>query len=114
MLRLATALALAALLVTPALADRPTARASGVQKVYAKPRLSSTVVDKLKNDERVYLDRCTRHTVWCLIRQLDGGPRGWVMGADLVGSPAKVLATPYEFSFDVFDPLGNGRWPGFP
>lgn len=116
MLRLAAAaaLALTALLVTPTLADRPTARASGVQKVYAKPRLSSNVIDKLEDDERVYLDRCTRQTVWCLVRQLDGGPRGWVMGADLVGSSAKLLATPYEFSFDVLDPLGNGRGPLFP
>jgi hypothetical protein len=111
---LLTALALCLVVATPALADRPTARSSGIQKIYAKPRLSSPVLDRLKDDERVYLDRCTRETRWCLVRQLDGGPRGWVMGADLVGSPAKVLATPYEFSFDVFDPLGNGRWPGFP
>lgn len=114
MFRLAAALALIAMFVTPALADRPTARSSGIQKVYAKPRLTATVLDKLDDDERVYLDRCTRQTIWCLVRQLDGGPRGWVMGADLVGSPAKVLATPFEFSFDVLDPLGNGRWPVIP
>lgn len=114
MLKLAAAIALCLLVATPALADRPTARASGVQKVYSKPRTSAAVVDKLKDGERVYLDRCTRQTIWCLVRQLDGGPGGWVMGADLVGSSAKLLATPYEFSFDVLDPLGNGRWPLFP
>lgn len=113
MLKLATALALATLLATPALAA-PTARSSGVQRVYAHPRLSAQILDRLDDNERVYLDRCTRRTVWCLVRPLDGGPRGWVMGADLVGSPAKVEATPFEFSFDIMDPLGNGSWPGFP
>lgn len=108
---LLTALALS-LLITPALADRPTARASGVQKVYAHPRASSAVLDKLEANERVYLTRCTKQTRWCLIRQLDGGPRGWVRGADLVGSPAKVEATPYEFSFDPLHPLAP--WPAFP
>ena len=43
--------------------------------------------------------------MWCHVVQLDGGPGGWVMGADLIGSPAKVLVTPYEFEFDPMDPL---------
>jgi hypothetical protein len=114
-------LALAAMLTlgvaataTPALAERPTARASGVQAVYAAPRDNARIVDKLANRERVYLDRCTRQARWCLVRQLDGGPSGWVRGADLVGSPAKVQVTPFEFSFDPLDPLDfrrRGLWP---
>jgi hypothetical protein len=100
-----TAIILAALAVSPALADRPTARASGVQGVHTAPRSSSPIVDKLRDQERVYLDRCTRQALWCRIAQLDGGPGGWVMGADLIGSPAKVQVTPFEFSFDPMDPL---------
>ena len=99
------ALLLAMLAASPALADRPTARASGVQAVHTWPRSSSSVVDKLKDQERVYLDRCTRKALWCHVVQLDGGPAGWVMGADLIGSPAKVEVTPFEFSFDPMDPL---------
>ena len=99
------ALSLAALAASPALADRPTARSSGVQGVHAWPRLSSPIVDKLRDQERVYLDRCTKQTLWCHVIQLDGGPGGWVMGADLVGSSAKLLVTPFEFEFDPMDPL---------
>ena len=99
------ALLLATLSVSPALADRPTARSSGVQAVHTSPRSSSSVVGKLKDQERVYLDRCTRKALWCHVIQLDGGPSGWVMGADLIGSPAKVEVTPFEFSFDPMDPL---------
>ena len=108
------ALILAALAASPALADRPTARSSGVQAVHTWPRLSSPIVDKLRNQERVYLDRCTKQARWCHIIQLDGGPGGWVMGADLIGSPAKVLVTPFEFSFDPMDPLDlfdDKHWP---
>jgi hypothetical protein len=112
---LLAALLLAALAVTPALADRPTARSSGVQAVHTYPRLSSPSVDKLKDQERVYLDRCTRQALWCHVIQLDGGPGGWVMGADLIGSPAKVEVTPFEFSFDPMHPLGglpgHHHWP---
>jgi hypothetical protein len=99
------AILLAALAVSPALADRPTARSSGVQGVHTWPRSSSPIVDKLRDHERVYLDRCTKGSLWCHVVQLDGGPGGWVMGADLIGSPAKVLVTPFEFSFDPMDPL---------
>jgi len=106
------AIAVATLAATPTPASaRPTARASGIQGVHTWPRLSSPIVDKLDDQERVYLDACTRHANWCHVVQLDGGPGGWVMGSSLIGSPAKVEVTPFEFSFDVFDPLGNGRWP---
>src|SRR5689334_24933509 len=90
---------------SPALADRPTARSSGVQGVHTSPRLSSPIVDKLRDQERVYLDKCTRKSLWCHVIQLDGGPGGWVMGADLIGSSARLQVTPFEFSFDPMDPL---------
>ncbi|MGV3490779.1 MAG: hypothetical protein ACO1OG_05585 [Devosia sp.] len=96
----------------PALADRPTARASGAQAVHIWPRSASAVIDRLKPNERVYLDQCTRQARWCLVRQLDGGPSGWVPGSYLIGSPAKVEVTPFEFSFDPLDPIPN-NFPKF-
>lgn len=109
------AVAVTALAAAPALADRPTARASGVQAVHAQPRLSSRIVDRLADQERVYLDKCTRLARWCHVIQLDGGPGGWVPGSYLIGSPAKVLVTPFEFSFDPMHPLGgmpgHRHWP---
>ncbi len=104
---LALALALAALVAAagPAFAERPTARASGVQAVHAWPSARAPIVDKLAKNERVYLDRCTRQSRWCLVVQRDGGPSGWVLGSYLVGSPAKNAVTPFEFSFDPLDPL---------
>jgi hypothetical protein len=108
-----TALALLLMLAAgPALADRPTARSSGIQAVHTHPRLGAPIIDKLADQERVYLTRCTRQALWCRVRQLDGGPDGWVMGADLIGSPAKVMVTPFEFSFDPLHPLGG--LPGHP
>lgn len=108
------AISLAAL-ATPTLADRPTARASGVQAVHTQPRSSSRIVDKLADQERVYLDKCTRLARWCHVIQLDGGPGGWVPGSYLIGSPAKVMVTPFEFSFDPMHPLGglpgHDHWP---
>lgn len=116
MSRLATSIVATVLLAaTPAFADRPTARSSGAQEVYVWPRLGSPVADKLEDQERVYLDRCTRQAKWCHVIQLDGGPGGWVMGADLIGSPAKVQVTPFEFEFDPMDPLDlfdhHHDWP---
>jgi hypothetical protein len=116
-MRLLLAIAVAALLgTTPTLADRPTARASGVQAVHTHPRLGSPTLDKLADQERVYLDKCTRHARWCHVIQLDGGPGGWVPGSYLIGSPAKVMVTPFEFSFDPLHPLGGApghddHWP---
>ena len=106
------ALALATLAATPTLADRPTARSSGVQAIHTHPRSSSPTVDKLADQERVYLDKCTRQARWCHVIQLDGGPGGWVLGSYLIGSPAKVLVTPFEFSFDPMHPLED--LPGHP
>jgi uncharacterized protein YraI len=96
---------MAALAITPAFADRPTARSSGVQSLHLYPRAGSPIVGKLANQERVYLDQCTRKARWCHAIPLDGGPSGWVLGSYLIGSPAKVQVTPFEFSFDPLDPL---------
>ena len=115
--RLLVLIAAALLAASPAVADRPTARASGVQVIHTAPRSGSPVIGKLAADERVYLDACTRQSRWCLVRQLDGGPSGWVLGSYLVGSPAKLQVTPPEFSFDPMDPLDlfqrnrHSDWP---
>ena len=101
----ALAVLLALMSAAPALADRPTARSSGVRAVHLWPRSGSPILDKLTRNERVYLDQCTRLARWCLVRQLDGGPSGWVRGSDLIGSPAKVEVTPFEFSFNPLDPI---------
>ncbi len=120
MLRTVAALAIAALVSapllvgTPALAERPTARASGVQAVYSRPSLNARILDKLRNQERVYLTQCTRESRWCRVQQRDGGPSGWVMGSYLIGSGAKLLVTPFEFSFDPMDPLDFRRRGLFP
>ena len=104
-LSVAAAAALVILAAGPALAERPTARASGAPAVRVWPATNAAAIDRLSNGERVWLERCTREARWCLVRQRDGGPSGWVLGSYLVGSPAKVEVTPFEFSFDPLDPL---------
>jgi len=89
----------------PATAAQLTARSSGIQAIKAGPGTFYATVGKLRNNERVTLERCTRQARWCLVNQLDGSPSGWVDGSYLIGSPAKNAVTPFEFSFD---PL----WPG--
>jgi uncharacterized protein YraI len=89
----------------PATAAQLTARSSGVQAIKAGPGNFYATIGKLRNNERVTVERCTRQARWCLIDQLDSGPSGWVDGSYLIGSPAKNAVTPFEFSFD---PL----WPG--
>ena len=89
----------------PATAAQLTARSSGIQAIKAGPGNFYATIGKLRNNERVTVERCTRQARWCLIDQLDGGPSGWVDGSYLIGSPAKNSVTPFEFSFD---PL----WPG--
>ncbi len=106
-MRTATAFAFAALLgltTPPAGAAGPTARASGILAVQTSPHDWAPTIDKLVKNERVELDFCTRQSRWCHVIQLDGGPSGWVDGTYLVGSPAKALVTPFEFSF-------NPLWP---
>jgi uncharacterized protein YraI len=96
------------LLAAPALAA-DTARASGRVAIHTGPGDVYPIIDKLRNDERVLLESCTRFSRWCHVVQLDGGPSGWAPGSYLVGSGAKNAVTPFEFSFDPMDPLGLFR-----
>ena len=101
---IAVAITLAAATL-PATAAELTARSSGIQAIKAGPGSFYATIGKLKNNERVTVERCTRQARWCLIDQLDSGPPGWVDGSYLIGSPAKNAVTPFEFSFDPM-------WPG--
>ena len=78
-----------------------------MQAVHLGPGNGYRIIDKLKNNERVTLRRCTRLSRWCLADQLDGGPSGWVDGSYLIGSGAKNAVTPFEFSFDPLRPSGR-------
>lgn len=95
-------------LAVPALAAS-TARASGVLAVHAGPGDYYPTIDRLAKNERVVPTLCTRHARWCRIRQLDGGPAGWVAGSYLIGSPAKNAVTPFEFSFNPLVPSQGTR-----
>jgi len=83
-----------------------TARASGVLAVHTGPGNFYRTIDKLARNERVTLSQCTRKARWRLVRQLDGGPSGWVDGSYLVGSAAKNAVTPFEFGFNPLHPGG--------
>lgn len=101
-----SALLVAAAATATNAASTLTARSSGGQSVKIGPGSSYPTIDMLADQERVYVTRCLRQQTWCRIKQLDGGPAGWVMGSYLIGSPAKLAVTPFEFSFDPMDPLG--------
>lgn len=94
-----------AALATPA-AAAATARSSGVQAIHAGPGSFYAIVGKLKDQERVAITDCTWRARWCEIRQLDGGPSGWVPGSYLIGSAAKNAVTPFDFGFDPLFPGG--------
>ena len=102
----ARAALIAIAIAAPATASDLTARASARIPVHSAPRSWAPVIDRLNKNERVKLDYCTREAVWCHVIQLDGGPAGWVEGSWLVGSPAKVSATPSILSFDPLWPRG--------
>lgn len=107
----AFALVLGLAATAPALAvSSSTARSSGIQAVHTGPGHRYPVIDRLADQERVRLAECTRQARWCRVIQLDGGPSGWVPGSYLIGSPAKVEVTPFEFSFDPLHP-GAGLFP---
>ena len=78
------ALAVATLAATPTLADRPTARSSGVQAIHTHPRSSSPTVGKLADQERVYLDKCTRQARW---------PRSWSLRSSSPSTPCTLSRT---------------------
>lgn len=82
-----------------------TARTSGTQAVHSAPASFAPVLGKLPGNTRVAVIQCTRKARWCLVDPIGGGPSGWVPGSYLIGSAAKNAVTPFEFSFDPFDPL---------
>ena len=103
------ALAVAAL-AGPALAE-PTVRASGNAAVRAGPGREYPILGRLADGQRFVLERCTTPSredelgrryadwggeSWCYIASVGG----WVDAGYLVGSPAKVNATPPVVPFD--------------
>jgi uncharacterized protein YraI len=92
----ATSLAAALMIlaaVPPTAAGDLTARTSSAQSIHKRPGGNYPVVGRLEAQERVLVDRCTPRQAWCKIRQLDGGPSGWVSGDYLIGSAAKNAAS---------------------
>lgn len=82
-------------MIGPAVAAE--ARATGNLPIRSGPGSWYPVVGTLPDGERVGLSRCTRQSAWCKIIY-DDGPDGWVRGSYLVGSAAKMRATPPEFT----------------
>jgi uncharacterized protein YraI len=91
-------------------AATPTARASGQLPVHAGPGSGYAIVGKLAKNERVSIERCVYSGRWCLVS--DGQPIGWVLSSYLVGSQAKLLATPPKFLVDPFQ-QPHRRRPNF-
>jgi uncharacterized protein YraI len=102
------ALTLLATLAAPAVAEAAstsTARASGDLPLRAGPGSGYAVIDRLADGTRVYLERCTIESNWCLVL-IDDEPAGWARGSYLVGSGAKLQVTPHKFlGFDPLDPI---------
>jgi uncharacterized protein YraI len=92
-------------------ATTATARASGQLPVYAGPGNGYAVVGRLAKDERVSIERCTYSGRWCLVS--DGQPIGWVLSSYLVGSQAKLQASPPKLLVDPFREREHPRRPNF-
>lgn len=75
-------------------ASAATARASDPITIHAGPGNAYPVIGKLARNEVVSLSECTPSGTWCRI--VHKGPNGWVLGSYLVGSAAKVQATPWR------------------
>lgn len=88
--------------VAPALAQ-PTARASATLAIFAAPNGNSQQIGRLDKGMEVDLERCTYGGKWCLVQNPYGND-GWVKAGYLVGSAAKLEATPYKplVEFDFF------------
>ena len=71
-----------------------TARASDPITIYAGPGAFYAPVGRLARNEVVKLSQCTPRGTWCLVTH--NGPEGWVLASYLVGSAAKVEATPWR------------------
>lgn len=71
-----------------------TARASAPLTIYAGPGYDYEPIGKLPKNAVVKLAECTPRIFWCRI--VYDGPTGWVLGSYLIGSAAKVDATPFR------------------
>jgi uncharacterized protein YraI len=91
--RLCSALfiALAGLALPAGTAVAATARASSALTMYAGPGYAYPPVGRLSRNAVVHLAECTPSGRWC---RIENG--GWVLGSYLVGSAAKVEATPWQ------------------
>jgi uncharacterized protein YraI len=97
---LATALSCA----NPVAALAATARASGAVTLYGGPGYGYAPVGRLVGNEIVRLDQCTASGRWCHV--LGAAKSGWALGSYLIGSAAKLAATPYRPLVNPFpDPL---------
>jgi uncharacterized protein YraI len=105
----ALAIVTATLALPAAAASTSTARASGNIPLRAGPGAGFATIGRLADGTRVYLERCTRESNWCLVL-IDGEPAGWARGSYLVGSGAKLQVTPHRFEFfDPLDPIPSRR-----
>jgi uncharacterized protein YraI len=75
-------------------AHAATARASDPLTIYAGPGHGYAPVGRLARNEVVRLAQCTPSGRWCYV--LHDGPNGWVLASYLIGSAAKVDATPHR------------------
>jgi len=75
-------------------ASAATARASAAITIYDGPGYYYAPIGRLASGEVVKLSECTPSGRWC--RVVHDGPDGWVLASYLVGSAAKVDATPFR------------------
>ncbi|MGN6102725.1 MAG: SH3 domain-containing protein [Devosia sp.] len=89
-------------------AEAATARASDPLTIYAGPGSWYAPIGRLPQGAVVTLAECTPRSVWC---RIEGG--GWVLGSYLVGSAAKVEATPWRPLVNPFYRMFPHRHPFF-
>jgi uncharacterized protein YraI len=82
------------------------ARASGNVTVHSGPGQRYEIIGNLRDGRYYEVEECTRQSRWCLVSHR-GELLGWVLGSYLVGSPAKVEATPPDFEFMHHPRFGN-------
>jgi len=92
--RLLAALVLGATALVAAAPPASAADATASDKIsiYELPDYQGRILGLLQAGEEVSLDRCNAQGTWC--RVLHNGPTGWVLASYLIGSRAKLDATP--------------------
>lgn len=96
--------------LTAAAASAATARASDPITIYAGPGYGFAPIGRLAKGAVVGLSECTPRGTWCHIIT-DDAPNGWVLGSYLIGSAAKVEATPWRPLVNPFHMFGpRHRW----